>query len=203
MLSPFHIVLNDCVVRQNPHDDDTILWRNFRAGSREALELIYKRHAVRMYHHGLFVCKDPDMVRDSLQELFSRLWSRRNRVSDADCVRAYLYRSLKRMLLVQIMRNRKRNLSLDDSMLGELSQPFEQSIIDGELEKEQVQRIRNSMRNLTKHQREAILLRYFNSLSYVQIAEVMDLRVESVYNLVSKAIEELRNELQISPPVAA
>jgi RNA polymerase sigma factor (sigma-70 family) len=202
MLPSFHPALSENVTQRSVQDHDRILWEDFRAGSCEALALIYKKHASGMYHHGLFICKDPDLVRDSLQELFSQLWSRRNRVSNANCVQAYLYRSLKRILLVQLIRNRKRNNSLKESMPGELTEPIEQSIIDLELHKEQVFRIRNGLRCLTKHQREAILLRYFNGLSYAQIAEVMNLHVESVYNLVSKGIEELRNELQISPVAA-
>ncbi len=49
---------------------------------------------------------------------------------------------------------------------------------------------------LTKRQREAIFLKFYNDLSYSDIASIMDLQVDSVYNVISKAIESLRHKLK-------
>lgn len=185
-------------IAENPHNDKA-LWINFRDGNRDALGELYQRHLLGMYRHGLFYCKDSDLVRDCMQELFSRLWIRRKRISDADCVRSYLYKSLKRIVLTQIVRKRKRSLPLDEAPEPrDMNGSREQSIIDREFRKEQAARIKAGLESLTKSQREVIILRYFNGLTYAQISEIMDLRIESVYNLVSKAIEQLRHGVQIA-----
>src|SRR5689334_222870 len=199
MLSTFYPVVQEEHVLQMRHDNDRTLWGNFRGGSREALGLLCERHNTGMYRHGLFLCKDPDLVRDSVQELFSRLWSSRQRLSDADCVQSYLYSSLKRLLMLQIVRNRKRCIPLEIADEPEEPTIAEKTFIEKELRLEQIRRMRLVLELLTKNQREAILLRYFNGLTYIQIAEVMNLQVESVYNLVSKGIDQLRQQLQMMP----
>ncbi len=50
-----------------------------------------------------------------------------------------------------------------------------------------------SFESLTKRQKEALFLRYYENFTYEQIAEAMQLELKSVYNLVSKAIDTLRN----------
>jgi RNA polymerase sigma factor (sigma-70 family) len=202
MLSNFYPPVTATVVAQDKHDDDRILWGDFREGSREALAILYRRHNPGMFQHGLYLCKDPDLVRDSVQEIFSRLWSRRNRLSDANCVQAYLYQSLKRLLLVQVIRDRKRIVPLDDANEPVETTTLEEFYIAKEMRKEQAQMIRRALDTLTNGQREVIVLRYFNGLSYAQISEIMGLRVESVYNHASKAIEQLRTVLQLGAPVA-
>jgi RNA polymerase sigma factor (sigma-70 family) len=202
MLSTLDPVAPSQLPSKNRHDHDKVLWGNFRGGCSEALASLYRRHNSGMFQHGLFWCKDPDLVRDSMQELFSRLWSRRDRISDADCVQAYLYQSLKRLLLVQVMRKRQRSVPLEGANEPVESSTLEESYITQELRKEQAQVIRRALDCLTHGQREVIVLRYFNGLSYPQISEIMDLRIESVYNHASKAIEQLRQVLQLGAPVA-
>jgi len=151
----------------------------------------------------MFVCRDRDLVRDGVQDLFSRLWSARSRVGDADSVRRYLYRSLRRIIILQATRNRKQTGHFDsDDHIIDPCGSIEEAFIDKEFKNQQLALIRNAIHKLSRHQREVVLLRFFNGLSYVQIAEIMDLHVESVYNLSSKAMEQLRVALQFSPQLA-
>jgi RNA polymerase sigma factor (sigma-70 family) len=73
---------------------------------------------------------------------------------------------------------------------------FEQLMIDGELRKRRLAEIKKCLHDLPKCQREVILLKFFNELSYSEISEIMNLQLSSVYNLVSKAIEQLRQNMQ-------
>lgn len=190
----------DWTTPTNGDAHDQVLWVSFRKGSREALEKLYLKHVSGMYHHGMFVCRDPDVVRDGMQELFSRLWSARTRITNADCVQGYLYKSLQRIILVQVTRKRRQYQALEEEdHIVDLSDTVEQVCIDREFRKEQIVRIRKALEMLPKHQREVVLLRFFNGLRYPQIAEIMDIHIESVYNLSSRAIEQLRARLQFSP----
>jgi RNA polymerase sigma factor (sigma-70 family) len=72
----------------------------------------------------------------------------------------------------------------------------EEALIEEEWEIERNKKIRNSLHSLTKRQREAIFLKFFNQLSYHEVAAIMDLHVDSVYNLISKAIDVLRKKLK-------
>ena len=193
---------NDWTSSSRGDAHDRRLWVSFRKGNREALDKLYRKHLPGMYHHGMFVCRDSDVVRDGMQDLFSRLWSARSRIADADCVQRYLYRSLKRIIILQITRERKHRQPFDDDHIIDPGNSIEQTFIDQEFRSEQVAVVRRAMEKLTRHQREVVLLRFFNGLSYVQIAEIMELHIDSVYNLSSKAIDHLRTNLQFSRQLA-
>lgn len=172
------------------------LWVSFRSGDRVALEKLYSLYGAGMYRYGVNLCGDPDLVKDGMQDLFSRLWSTREKISDAGCVQMYLYRSLRRAILLQVIKKRKRQASFSESAYGErLDHSIEEQVIVREIGKEQFDRLRHKLDVLTKHQREAIVLRFFNGLTYKQIAEIMGMQVDSVYNLTSKGVEILRSRL--------
>jgi RNA polymerase sigma factor (sigma-70 family) len=57
---------------------------------------------------------------------------------------------------------------------------------------EERERIMNMLRRLTRRQHEAIFLRYFDELNCDQIAAVMDLSKQAVYNLIHHALGELK-----------
>ena len=76
---------------------------------------------------------------------------------------------------------------------------FESHLIEKETKAHQYERLRNSIRSLTKRQREAIFLKFFNELSYHEVASIMEMRVDSVYNLISKTIDILRSKLKDIP----
>jgi RNA polymerase sigma factor (sigma-70 family) len=53
------------------------------------------------------------------------------------------------------------------------------------------------LNNLSPRQYEAIVLRFYNKLSYLEIAEVMDVTEQSVRNLIQRGIESLRQHSQL------
>lgn len=175
---------------------DRFLWVSFRKGDKIALEKLYSAHAGGMYRYGLKLCGDPDLVKDGMQELFSRLWSTRDFISDANCVQMYLYRSLRRALLSKLAKRRKNFATAKNSCSDSMECSYENQFIVKEIRTEQFKRIRSLLNTLTRHQREVLVLRFFNELSYKQIAEIMCLQIDSVYNLTSKGLEILRSRLK-------
>lgn len=149
----------------------------------------------------MLVCRDPELVNDCIHELFSKLWTQRERLGMAQNVRQYLSRSLERIIVAQLLRNKI--VSSDSSAVDCLfSDSFEQCWIDGELRKERLSEIKKCLKSLPKCQREVILLKFFNDLTYAEISEIMGLQVPSVYNLASKAIDHLRQMIHPEPAAA-
>ncbi len=54
------------------------------------------------------------------------------------------------------------------------------------------QKLQQAVDQLTKRQKEAIYLRYYEQMTYESIASVMNLTIESTYALIGKAINVLR-----------
>jgi RNA polymerase sigma factor (sigma-70 family) len=137
-------------------------------------------------------------VLDCLQELFALLWDRRERLSEVTCVNYYLFKSYRRLLMNKLTLGKKFLISLSDKEAYEFdfTPSTEDALIEEEWEIERNRKVRNSLNGLTKRQREAIFLKFFNQLSYHEVAAIMDLHVDSVYNLISKSIDILRKRLK-------
>ncbi len=178
-------------------EDDT-LWRSFKTGNQLAFSILYKRHVQRLYNYGMHTSMDKEMVKDCLQDLFARLWDKRETLGVAGSVNYYLFKSFRRLLMNRIVAKRKFSIPFQGrpESVFEFAPSFEQSLIEQERMTHQYERLRSSIQSLTKRQREAIFLKFFNDLSYHEVASVMEMRVDSVYNLISKTIDILRSKLK-------
>ncbi len=178
------------------HDEN--LWANLKIGNELAFSMLYKRYVNRLFNYGMHSCKDRDLVKDCLQELFARLWAKRETLGVAGSVNYYLFKSFRRLLIAKLIANRKFSLPFrgEPTSVFEFIPPTEDSIMEDEAKSHQLAMLKNSINSLTKRQREAIFLKFFNDLSYHEISSIMELRVDSVYNLISKSIDVLRVKLK-------
>jgi len=177
--------------------NDEMLWNSFKTGNELALSMLYKKHVQSLYNYGMHTCRDRDLVLDCLQELFSRLWAKREGLSTVHSVKLYLFKSFRRFLFKQIVSKRKLTVPfIGESGVFEFFPSFEHTIIEGEWKAEQLKKLKMCLQSLTKNQREVIFLKFFNELTYVEISEIMEMRIDSVYNLVSKTIELLRKKIK-------
>ncbi|MCF6402875.1 sigma-70 family RNA polymerase sigma factor [Chitinophaga filiformis] len=178
----------------SPHEE---LWNSFRQGSREAFARIYHDHVDNLYHYGVHLCGDGELVRDCLQELFHDLWQSREHLSEQLLnIRYYLLSSLRRRLLRTLERDRRSRVETTEIPFDfELIPSPEHAIIQDERQQEQVRQLHSALNALPRRQREAIYLRFFHELSYEEVADMMSMKVDSVYNIISRAIGVLRKTL--------
>lgn len=180
--------------------NDELLWSNFKMGNELALSMLYKKHVHRLYDYGMHTSRDHDMVMDCLQDLFYQLWSKRESISTVKAVKPYLFKSFRRLLIHQIIADRKHSSPLPENEMFEFMPSVESVLIEDEIRAEQNIRLKACIQSLTKGQREVIYLKFYNELTYPEIAEITELQIDSVYNLVSKTIELLRKKLQVAKP---
>lgn len=178
------------------HMDDRLLWHAFREGDEKALVQIFDRYADPLYNYGCKItCRD-DMVKDAVQELFIVIWKQRNRLGDTDCIKSYLFKSLRRKLVRSLSRIQHRffsRLSASNDYIGEVIPSHELSIISQQDSEDKRLLVMQMMSTLTRRQQEVLFLRYFEEMSCEEIAVVMELSKQAVYNLIHKALRELRS----------
>jgi RNA polymerase sigma factor (sigma-70 family) len=178
--------------------DDVHLWQNVKKDNELAFSIIYKKYTQRLYNYGVHCCHDHDMVMDCLQELFVSIWDKRKHLTTVHSVGSYLFKSFRRLLMKKLSWRKRflQSIDLKQERYFEMALPADALIEIVELQEEQSEKLRRSLVMLTKRQREAIFLKFYNDLSYSDIASIMDLQVDSVYNIISKAIESLRQKLK-------
>ncbi|GEO06126.1 DNA-directed RNA polymerase sigma-70 factor [Adhaeribacter aerolatus] len=176
--------------------DERITWLNFQAGDEKAYAYLFQAYFNKLYQHGLSIHPDPSLVKDCIQELFIKIWRTKENLSQPVSVRNYLYESLKRTILKELAKKKyKLTADLSDDYYFEVVLSHELQLIDIQISEERLKQLEKALQKLTKRQRDAIHLKFYGKLSYEEIAEIMDLNVRSVYNLISKSLEALYQEL--------
>ena len=112
-----------------------------------------------------------------------------------DSVKAYLVRSLQRKIIRQLksIRSKEKKIGIIPEIQVDYS--VEEQIIAYQFMDEQQNRVTKALDVLTKRQKEAVYLKFYGNLSYKEISTQMAISADSVYNLVSKAIDSLQQDL--------
>lgn len=170
------------------------LWEKFLNGNHGLLGEIFSDQYEELYYYGLKLVSAPDLVKDTIQDLFTDIWTRKGRISDIKNIRAYLFVSLRRELLRRVDRLRKENINI-----GQETEPFSFSTEDFLIKQEEDSllsiTIVESLQKLTERQREVIMLRFAHELEFSEIGLIMEMNLQSVRNLLFRALEKLRNEV--------
>lgn len=175
------------------HMDDLMLWKAFRSGDEKALITIFDRFTKPMYNYGYKIVGESELVKDGIQELFIEIWHNRARLGDTDSIKFYLFKSLRRKLVRLKAKSENRlfgSLSIDYNK--EVSPSHEFVLITEQMTLERKEKVMLMLNKLTKRQHEAIFLRYFEELNCDQIAAVMELSKQAVYNLIHHALDQLK-----------
>lgn len=170
------------------------LWVAFKKGNTDAFDAIYRTYVQILYNYGRKFTADSDLVRDCIHNLFLELWNHRQSLGDVYAVRPYLFKGLRRKLM--------RELSQSHPIQGfpqyetfAISTSYETQLLYDQLAEERKHHLLSVINKLSKRQREVIFLKYYENLSYEEVATVMGIHINTVYNLISLAISKLREQV--------
>ncbi|WP_339867264.1 sigma-70 family RNA polymerase sigma factor [uncultured Algoriphagus sp.] len=173
--------------------DDKVLWLSVRKGNDLAFSNLYQRFSNLLFNYGMHFCYNRELVKDCIQELFTNIWNRREGLSEIDSVKYYLFKSFRNLLIQHITRDRKLYSELnEDSQSIEFASSIEEELISQDYLKDNKSKVANALAKISKRQREIVVLKYFNDLSYAEISSIMSITPASAHNLLSKALQCLK-----------
>lgn len=182
-------MFNDC-----KESDMEELWVLFRGGYQPAFEKIIKSHYQILFDYGTRFSKDDELIKDTLQELFSSLWENKAGLSNTLSVKNYLLKSLRRSLIRGINKA-KQTVPLNNLHFNagfNMVLPVENNVILQERLTELSFKVREVLEKLSPRQQEIIYLRFYMDANIDEIAEIMDLSHQSVYNLLHESLKRFK-----------
>jgi RNA polymerase sigma factor (sigma-70 family) len=176
---------------------DLILWRSLKSGRRDAFNQIFDKYVAALFNYGSRFTKNEEIIEDGIQDVFVEVWSRRESLSDTSSIKFYLFKALRRRLVRTLYESKRHSTACDEFLTHEDDVNFscEFNLIQVETNKIQTELLKSHVEQLSKRQKEAVYLRYYEQLTYESIASLMNLSVPSTYTLVGKAIASLREAL--------
>ena len=172
-------------------------WSKIREGNNVAFTHIYNLYFYHLCRYGSRICGDRELIEDSIQDLFVEIWRSRNRHPQVRSVKYYLFKRLKRKITKKLIDKRKtpidRNILEDYNFRIVFS--HESELIAQQVSKEQQSRLLRALNQLTRRQKEAITLRFFDGFSNEEVAGMLAMDKKSVRNLIYRAMLVLKKHL--------
>jgi RNA polymerase sigma factor (sigma-70 family) len=160
------------------------------------LEYVYRQYAKHLYNYGSKFSQETELIEDSIQELFLTLWTRREYLGRPANFKNYLFKAF-RMTLFKKLKLLEGRVDYDDieNYHFQVTLSVEDHIISVESSKAIANKLQESLNELTPRQREAIFLKFYEGLSYEEIAQVMGISIKGSYKLIARAINALKEQL--------
>ncbi|WP_298740304.1 sigma-70 family RNA polymerase sigma factor [uncultured Chitinophaga sp.] len=184
---------------------DLAIWEACKEGDKNAYAHIYKLYYPGLFNYGCKFTADAALVEDSIQEIFVRFWANREKLSAVRELRSYLFVSFRHYLLKLLSQHKRirEDVSATDDYAFELEVSAEQQRMDAEEQQEQILLLAAAMRRLTPRQKEAVFFRFYENMSYEEIAGILNISVKATYKLVARAIIMLRDAYHTQPLLRA
>jgi len=182
----------------HPQHDEQFLWARFCNGDREAFGEIYRRYFPLLFRYCIRFTTDRALVKDMLQDFFSQLYIQRAGLSLSVNLKSYLLVSARRKLFRYLDQSAHGPASLDEGTASGFALELSpESILINRQRTEQTTRLlQQKLDALTLRQKEAIYLRFYEGLSYEEIADIMVLKeVKYARTLIYRSIAELKELL--------
>jgi RNA polymerase sigma factor (sigma-70 family) len=172
------------------------IWEKFiRKGDEVSFSEIYNLYVDRLYSYGIHLGFNDDLCRDAVQDVFCRLYSSRQKLSEVTNPAAYLFKSLK-FRLIDLIRKKSK---MDCVEIRNDSFSIDVTVLDNIIDKETFQLIKNKIDNLlnslTPQQREIIYLRYMAEMDYSEISQLLGINSDSARKNVFRALEKMRSQV--------
>ncbi len=175
---------------------DEVIWQEFKSGDEKAYAFIYQQHFFSLYQYGYKICANREIVKDAIHDLFVDIWNNKQNLSNTTSIKFYLWSSLKRKLLKNLKKEELINRFEDSYSIASFENQ-ELKLINQDDYNEKKEKIYKALNRLSKQQKKAVELKFFQNKGNDEIARQMSISTASVYNLISKSLKVLRKHLVI------
>ncbi|SEI01178.1 RNA polymerase sigma-70 factor, ECF subfamily [Rheinheimera pacifica] len=154
-------------------------------------QLVQLYHAD-IYRYGYWLCKDPDIAQDLVQETFLRAWKHLDSLLDAAAAKSWLITILRRE---NARRFERKQFDYDDAAEQDSLPDTGQSSAEQDCDNN---KLRNYMAALPEEYREPLIMQVIGGFSSDEIANLLQLNVNTVNTRLFRARKLLREQLNIN-----
>ena len=170
-------------------------------GNRKAFREIYVIHYDLLMRYGTGKGYAEHLVHDAVQDLFIWLLDNPHKFARIQRLDLYLLKCLRQNLNATLARDQKKRSNATRLYRSEeqVEKSAEEEVILSENTEGQDEWLTRQLFRLTPHQREIIYLKYFENLSYPEIAEILSVSIPVARNSVFRAMRKLRKNAKSAP----
>lgn len=167
-----------------------------------AFEEVFKTHFKALHSYAYTILKDDVIAEEMVQNVFFKLWEKKEQLTIQTSLKAYLYKSVYHESLNYLKHQKVKSVHKAYAMhsTDHSSNLAEKKLLHGELEN----KLQNAINDLPEQCRTIFQLSRFEELKYREIADTLGLSIKTVENQMGKALKVLRLKLvEFLPTIVA
>jgi RNA polymerase sigma-70 factor (ECF subfamily) len=164
------------------------------AGDGQVFEKVFKVHFKSLHAYACTLLNSEAVAEEMVQQVFYKLWERKEQVVVHTSIKAYLYRAVHNESMNHL-KHRKVKSTHQTYAMQQQSHQQERNAAEQLAGKELETRIREALNELPEQCRTIFQLSRFEELKYREIADQLNLSVKTVENQMGKALKLMRLKL--------
>jgi RNA polymerase sigma-70 factor (ECF subfamily) len=177
--------------------DPRVAFDRLASGDQQAFDSLYRAYHPSLCAFACSIVRDAAAAEDIVQDVFVTLWTNRKKLATPTTPRAYLYAAVRNRALNHL---RNRNVSDAWEEREQIESDFPSSSEPSPAEQIEVQeahqQLQAALNSLSPRAKIAATLRWYEQMTYAEIAEAMGISEKSVENQLARALKALRLNLR-------
>lgn len=176
---------------------DEQLVKAYAQGNNEAFDTLLKRHQERIYNYILRIIKNEDIANDIFQETFVKaiLTIKQGRYTENGKFPAWISRIAHNLIIDYYRQEKSENVQsadIDDVDVLNRKELCEQTIEDSIISEQIREDVKYLIQELPDLQKEVLNMRYYQNLSFKEIADLTGVSINTALGRMRYAILNLR-----------
>jgi RNA polymerase sigma factor (sigma-70 family) len=168
------------------------LVRSAKTGDRDALITLLREIETHVFRTAYYILGNEQDAMDASQEALIRIYTKIGSYEEKALFKTWVQRIVTN-ICIDKFRRAKPTVSIDEHDMSFISpKDVEDEIMSGYLAKD----IRDAIDKLSDHHRSVVVLRYLQDFSYHEIAEALNLPLNTVKSYLFRARQQLQTLLQ-------
>ncbi|MBO7324773.1 MAG: sigma-70 family RNA polymerase sigma factor [Bacteroidales bacterium] len=181
---------------------DEQLVEMFANGNNQAFDILLERHKDRVYNYILLIVRNREMAEDIFQETFMRaiMTIKQGRYMENGKFSSWICRIAHNQIIDIYRRERNEktvsNEEYEEQDLFNDAKLCEENIEDKMVREQVLQDVNNLMLHLPDEQREVVYMRYYQDLSFKEIADITGVSINTALGRMRYAVMNMRRMAQ-------
>lgn len=181
---------------------DESLVEMFANGNNQAFDILLDRHKDKVYNYILLIVRNREMAEDIFQETFMRaiMTIKQGRYMENGKFSAWICRIAHNQIIDAYRRERNEktvsNEEYEDIDLFNDAKLCEENIEDKMVREQVLKDVNNLMLHLPDEQREVVYMRYYQDLSFKEIADITGVSINTALGRMRYAVMNMRRMAQ-------
>jgi RNA polymerase sigma-70 factor, ECF subfamily len=163
-----------------------------REGNKLAFQQVFEGCYESLCQYAFTILRDPAEAEDTVQAMFVKVWERRTELDIRQSIRSYLFRAVYNQCMNQLSHRAVRRKHVDDHQAMADIDTQHPEVFMSELD----ENIRKAIELLPAQCKTIFIMSRYEELRHPEIAQKLNISVNTVQNQICKALKVLREELK-------